>query len=115
MQPTTAIANSSIGAIAGYIGTKVMEPVSMKLYEWEPEKARKQAQLAYEGSAGPELAYRFIRHCLSPAMDKLTTTEGAIGCRLSTWANSSARSASTRANRDSTADRSPGVARDQLR
>jgi multiple sugar transport system substrate-binding protein len=37
------------------------------------------------GSRHPDLAYRFIKHCLTPAMDKLTTTEGAVGCRLSTW------------------------------
>jgi multiple sugar transport system substrate-binding protein len=39
------------------------------------------------GCREPELAYRFVRHCLSPAMDKLTTEEGGIGCRLSTWAD----------------------------
>jgi multiple sugar transport system substrate-binding protein len=37
------------------------------------------------GSKHKEEAYRFIRHCCSPAMDKLTTLEGGIGCRLSTW------------------------------
>ncbi|MEM7022512.1 MAG: extracellular solute-binding protein [Pseudomonadota bacterium] len=37
------------------------------------------------GSRHPELAYRFIKHCLTPPMDKITTIEGAIGCRLSTW------------------------------
>ncbi len=28
--------------IGGYVGTKVMEPVSMKLYELEPEAERQQ-------------------------------------------------------------------------
>ncbi len=37
------------------------------------------------GCREPDLAYRFIRHCMTPAMDKLTTDAGAIGCRLSTW------------------------------
>jgi multiple sugar transport system substrate-binding protein len=36
------------------------------------------------GSRQPELAYRFIRHCLRPEMDKLLTLAGACGCRLST-------------------------------
>ena len=40
-------------------------------------------------AAGPhtDVAYRFLRHCASPAMDKLLTLEGAIGCRKSTWAD----------------------------
>jgi multiple sugar transport system substrate-binding protein len=33
----------------------------------------------------PELAYRFLHHVTSPEMDKVTTTSGASGCRLSTW------------------------------
>lgn len=39
------------------------------------------------GSANKDLAWQFLRHCASPAMDKLTTTEGAIGVRRSTWAD----------------------------
>jgi multiple sugar transport system substrate-binding protein len=37
------------------------------------------------GSPHRQIAWRFLKHCLTPAMDKLTTTEGAIGCRKSTW------------------------------
>ncbi len=37
------------------------------------------------GSPHRDVAYRFLRHCASPAMDKLLTLEGAIGCRKSTW------------------------------
>jgi multiple sugar transport system substrate-binding protein len=37
------------------------------------------------GSPHPDAAYAFARHCCTPAMDKLTTLEGGIGCRLSTW------------------------------
>jgi len=36
-------------------------------------------------SDNKELAYQFIRHTASPEMDKVTTTNGASGCRLSTW------------------------------
>lgn len=36
----------------------------------------------------PDISWRFLRHCASPAMDKLLTLEGGIGCRKSTWADS---------------------------
>jgi multiple sugar transport system substrate-binding protein len=39
------------------------------------------------GSKHKELVWDFMRHCATPAMDKLTTTEGAIGVRRSTWAD----------------------------
>jgi multiple sugar transport system substrate-binding protein len=39
------------------------------------------------GSRRPDLAWAFMRHAASPAMDLLTTTEGAIGARRSTWAD----------------------------
>lgn len=37
------------------------------------------------GSRYIDEAYAFLRHICTPAMDKLTTLEGAIGCRFSTW------------------------------
>ncbi|MGB6430280.1 MAG: extracellular solute-binding protein [Candidatus Acidiferrales bacterium] len=37
------------------------------------------------GSPHREAAYQFLRHAISPAMDKLLTLEGAVGCRKSTW------------------------------
>jgi multiple sugar transport system substrate-binding protein len=37
------------------------------------------------GSPHRDIAYRFLRHCLSAKMDKLLTLEGGIGCRKSTW------------------------------
>jgi multiple sugar transport system substrate-binding protein len=39
------------------------------------------------GSGGrhKEEAYAFLRHVCSPEMDKVTTLEGGIGCRRSTW------------------------------
>lgn len=37
------------------------------------------------GSPHQQVAWQFLRHNLTPAMDKLTTTLGAIGCRKSTW------------------------------
>ena len=38
-----------------------------------------------EGSDNKDLAYRFIRHCVSKKMDRLLTLEGGNGSRLSTW------------------------------
>lgn len=38
-----------IGLISGFVGTKVMEPVSMKLYEWEPEEVRRQEDAVRPG------------------------------------------------------------------
>lgn len=40
------------------------------------------------GSPRRSLAWQFLRHCASPAMDQLLTLEGGIGCRKSTWADS---------------------------
>jgi|SRR5579885_77903 uncharacterized membrane protein YagU involved in acid resistance len=42
MQIKRTIASIGIGMISGYVGTRVMAPVSMKLYEMEPEKDREQ-------------------------------------------------------------------------
>ena len=39
------------------------------------------------GSPHADIAYNFIRHCVSAPMDKLLTLEGGIGCRKSTWAD----------------------------
>ena len=37
------------------------------------------------GCRNKDLAYRFIRHCVSKKMDRLLTLEGGNGSRLSTW------------------------------
>lgn len=37
------------------------------------------------GAAEKSLAWDFMRHCASPAMDLVTTRHGAIGVRRSTW------------------------------
>jgi multiple sugar transport system substrate-binding protein len=39
------------------------------------------------GSRSKALAWDFLRHCATAPMDKLTTEEGAIGVRRSTWAD----------------------------
>jgi multiple sugar transport system substrate-binding protein len=37
------------------------------------------------GSRNKDIAWDFLRHCATPQMDRITTVEGGIGCRLSTW------------------------------
>jgi len=37
------------------------------------------------GSVQKDLAYAFLRHCASPAMDRVTARCGGTGVRLSTW------------------------------
>jgi hypothetical protein len=44
------IADIGAGLIGGYAGTKAMEPIEMKLYEMEPETARKQEEAVRPGS-----------------------------------------------------------------
>ena len=39
------------------------------------------------GSSNKQLAWDFMRHCATAPMDKMTTTEGAIGVRRSTWSD----------------------------
>lgn len=40
------------------------------------------------GSPHAAVAYRFLRHCASAAIDKQLTLEGGIGCRKTTWEDS---------------------------
>jgi multiple sugar transport system substrate-binding protein len=39
------------------------------------------------GSPHPDLAYQFLRHSTSAAMDKRLTLEGGVGCRKSSWSD----------------------------
>ncbi|MDT0278235.1 DUF1440 domain-containing protein [Blastococcus goldschmidtiae] len=64
MKPTRALIDLALSAVAGYVGTKAMEPVSMKLYELESPAAR-----AREDAARPGAPYRI-------AAEKLTGVFG---------------------------------------
>lgn len=50
MQIQKVVSDIGIGLIGGYIGTRIMEPVSMKLYEREPEEARRQEDAVRPGT-----------------------------------------------------------------
>jgi multiple sugar transport system substrate-binding protein len=39
------------------------------------------------GTTHPDVAWRFLRHVMTPSMDRVTTLSGAIGCRKSTWSD----------------------------
>lgn len=49
MEIDEVIAGVGLGLIGGYVGTQVLERVSMKLYEWEPEEARRQEDAVRPG------------------------------------------------------------------
>jgi len=49
MRVQRGLAAIGLGMIGGYVGTKVMEPVSMKLYEWEPEADRRREDAVRPG------------------------------------------------------------------
>ncbi|MDP9443480.1 MAG: DUF1440 domain-containing protein [Actinomycetota bacterium] len=68
MKLSTLVSDLALSTAAGYLGTKAMEPVSMKLYELEPAEAR-----AREDAVRPGAPYRI-------AAEKLTK---AFGFRLS--------------------------------
>ena len=50
MRTRQMAADISIGLLAGYVGTKIMEPVSMKLYELESKADREQEDRVRPGS-----------------------------------------------------------------
>lgn len=52
---TTLAKGAAIAGLAGYVATRVMEPVSQKLYELESEQARKQEDEVRPGPP-PEIA-----------------------------------------------------------
>jgi uncharacterized membrane protein YagU involved in acid resistance len=49
MNVTEALEDLATAWVAGYVGTKAMEPVSMKLYELEPERDRAREDAARPG------------------------------------------------------------------
>lgn len=49
MNRTATAEDLGVAALAGYLGTKIMEPVSQKLYELEPAQARTREDAARPG------------------------------------------------------------------
>ncbi len=60
MKPPRVLVDLALSAVGGYAATKAMEPVSMKLYEWESAEAR-----AREDAVRPGPPYRIAAEKLS--------------------------------------------------
>lgn len=60
MTPTGLVSYAAVAAAAGYVGTKALEQISMRLYEWEPEKVRKR-----EDAVRPGEPFVLAADCLS--------------------------------------------------
>ncbi len=72
-------ADVALGLIGGYVGTKVMEPVSMKLYEWESEEDRRREDTVRPGPPY-EIAARKTTQLLGLQLsDQQVETPGTIG------------------------------------
>ncbi len=73
MQTQELVADIGTGMIGGYVGTKVLERVSMKLYEMESEEARRREDEVRPGSP-PEIAARKTTQLLG-----LRLSDGVVG------------------------------------
>ncbi len=60
MKLSRTLTDLALSAVAGYVGTRAMEPVSMRLYQWESDAAR-----AREDAARPGEPYRIAAEKLS--------------------------------------------------
>ncbi len=69
MKITRLMTDAALAAAAGYVATKVMEPVSMKLYKLEPPSARDK-----EDAVRPGPPYRVAAEKITQALG-LTLTE----------------------------------------
>jgi uncharacterized membrane protein YagU involved in acid resistance len=63
-----ALTDAALSVLAGYVGTKAMEPVSMKLYELEPERVREHEDAARPGPPY-QIAAEKIRAALGIKLD----------------------------------------------
>jgi hypothetical protein len=63
MKISRALTDATLSVLAGYVGTKAMEPVSMKLYELEPEHVRQR-----EDAARPGPPYQIAAEKISAAL-----------------------------------------------
>ncbi len=73
------IAQVGLGLLGGYVGTKVMEPVSMKLYEWESAEDRRREDAVRPG-APFQIAARKTTQLLGLRLsDQQLETLGTVG------------------------------------
>ncbi len=67
MKLARLMADAALAALAGYLATKVMEPVSMKLYELEPAAARNKEDTVRPGPP-PRVAAQKVAEVLGWAL-----------------------------------------------
>ena len=75
MNPVRLMTDGALAAVAGYVATKVMEPVSTKLYTLEPAAARNKEDAVRPGPP-PRVAAHKIAEVLGLALsdEQMTTT-----------------------------------------
>ncbi len=78
MRTQQAVADIGIGLISGYIGTKLMEPVGMKLYELESEEDRKQEDAVRPGEPYTIAAQKTLKLINIQLKDKQTEKVGMV-------------------------------------
>lgn len=78
MKPTEALEDLAIAWIAGYAGTKAMEPVSMKLYELESETDRAKEDAARPGPPY-EIAAKKISAAIGVALEGRALERASLG------------------------------------
>lgn len=67
-----------LAGLAGYVGTKVMEPVSMKLYQLEPQSVRTREDAARPG-APFQVAAEKISQALGITLDETWLNRASMG------------------------------------
>lgn len=77
MKTPQMLTDAALSVIAGYVGTKAMEPLGMKLYELESESAREREDAARPGPPY-KIAAEKISGALSLDLDEDQMTKAAL-------------------------------------
>ena len=78
MKLARLMTDAALAAVAGYVATKVMEPVSMKLYELEPAAARNKEDAIRPGPP-PRVAAQKIAEVLGRALSDEQLERASLG------------------------------------
>ncbi len=78
VRTTATVSDLAVGLVSGYVGTKVMEPVSMKLYELESEADRQQENRVRPGPPYQIAAERATRLFGLQLTDRQLETAGMV-------------------------------------
>jgi hypothetical protein len=78
MQLQQLFADGLLGVMGGYVATRVMEPVSMTLYKFEPEAARKQEDRVRPGPPYEVAAQKMAKQLGLHLSDKQQEQAGLV-------------------------------------